>query len=228
MLTPSQKYADRPERQCVKCGVLFSGHRCKACQSRRKKEYTDANRERIYQYNNDWAKANREKVNEWQQTWRKNNPEKVKNLDARSRESRREIRKTECAEWRKRNAARVKKWWQEYKQQHAERIKENRRRYERENPEKVKANKHTRRTRILGLDSKIDSEYVKFLKIVQGMKCNYCEQTMTKYEIDHIVPIARGGDNSNENLQLLCAPCNRQKGAKTDSEYREYLNAIHS
>jgi 5-methylcytosine-specific restriction endonuclease McrA len=227
-MTDSKKYADRSERNCVKCGILFSGYRCKACQSKRKKEYIEKNRERVYEYNNEWAKANREKVNEWQTTWRKNNPEKFKSLSKRSRETRREIRKIECAEWRKRNTIRIKKWWQKYKQQHAERIKENRRKYERENPEKVKASKHTRRTRILGLDSKIDSDYVKFLKIVQGMRCNYCEQTMSDYQIDHIVPIARGGDNRNENLQLLCAPCNRQKGAKTDSEYREYLNAIHS
>ena len=227
-MTDFKKYTNRSERNCVKCGILFSGYRCKACQSKRKKEYIEKNRERVYEYNNEWAKANREKVNEWQKTWRKNNPEKVKNTNKKAADTRREIRKIECAEWRKRNTTRIKKWWQEYKQQHDERIKENRRKYERENPEKVKASKHTRRTRILGLDSKIDSDYVKFLKIVQGMRCNYCEQTMSDYQIDHIVPIARGGDNRNENLQLLCAPCNRQKGAKTDSEYREYLNAIHS
>jgi 5-methylcytosine-specific restriction endonuclease McrA len=31
-------------------------------------------------------------------------------------------------------------------------------------------------------------------------------------EIDHVVPLARGGSNRLENLQLLCQECNRSKG----------------
>jgi hypothetical protein len=33
-------------------------------------------------------------------------------------------------------------------------------------------------------------------------------------EVDHIVPLARRGTSEDENLQALCGPCNRQKGAK--------------
>ena len=31
-------------------------------------------------------------------------------------------------------------------------------------------------------------------------------------EIDHMVPLARGGSSRLENLQLLCQDCNRRKG----------------
>ena len=227
-MTDSQKYANRPERQCVKCGVLFSGYRCKACQSKHKKEYVNTNRERVNQSNRDWRKANPEKSAISIRNWQLNNPDRVKEINRRSAIKRRDQRKVECSKWRKQNADRIKKSWQEWSKKNADRLKEKRRKYEEKFPERVRAGKHTRRMKILGLDSKIDAEYVKFLKIIQGMKCNYCDQVMDKYQIDHIVPIARGGDNKNENLQLLCAPCNRQKGAKTDNEYREYLNAIRS
>lgn len=39
-------------------------------------------------------------------------------------------------------------------------------------------------------------------------------------EIDHIVPLARGGrPYDQENLQLSHAGCNRKKGARMDSDY---------
>jgi len=32
-------------------------------------------------------------------------------------------------------------------------------------------------------------------------------------EFDHIIPVALGGGNTERNIQLLCEPCNRSKGA---------------
>lgn len=34
-----------------------------------------------------------------------------------------------------------------------------------------------------------------------------------RLEFDHIIPVALGGANTARNLQLLCEPCNRSKGA---------------
>ena len=52
----SEKYSKRPERKCAKCGVIFSGYRCKECVKKRKREYTEKNREAIYEYNRNWIK----------------------------------------------------------------------------------------------------------------------------------------------------------------------------
>lgn len=43
-------------------------------------------------------------------------------------------------------------------------------------------------------------------------RCQYCE-AQAELEYDHIIPIAMGGSSNVENLQLLCGPCNRRKGA---------------
>ncbi len=45
-------------------------------------------------------------------------------------------------------------------------------------------------------------------------KCTKCESTYA-LEIDHIQPIAVGGDNSPENLRLLCRSCNQRSAIKT-------------
>lgn len=42
--------------------------------------------------------------------------------------------------------------------------------------------------------------------------CKQCGST-ENLEIDHIVPLARGGSNELDNLQILCKKCNRRKWA---------------
>ena len=43
-------------------------------------------------------------------------------------------------------------------------------------------------------------------------KCVKCSTT-EQLEYDHIIPISKGGSNTERNVQLLCEACNREKGA---------------
>ena len=36
------------------------------------------------------------------------------------------------------------------------------------------------------------------------------------WDIDHVIPLALGGTNEAENLQILCKPCHQSKTAKND------------
>ncbi|MGH8894420.1 MAG: HNH endonuclease [Actinomycetes bacterium] len=45
-----------------------------------------------------------------------------------------------------------------------------------------------------------------------GGKCRACSRT-TELQFDHIIPVSMGGNSQPENLQILCGPCNRRKGA---------------
>lgn len=46
-------------------------------------------------------------------------------------------------------------------------------------------------------------------------KCVKCG-SQERLEYDHIIPISKGGSNTERNIQLLCEKCNRSKGALID------------
>lgn len=48
-------------------------------------------------------------------------------------------------------------------------------------------------------------------------QCRECSST-DRLEIDHILPVSRGGESTADNLQVLCRPCNRAKRAKLSAE----------
>ena len=56
----------------------------------------------------------------------------------------------------------------------------------------------------------------------QDNTCIYCGygRRATSLDIDHMIPVARGGSNDPSNLQVICRPCNQRKGVQTDEEFR--------
>jgi len=51
--------------------------------------------------------------------------------------------------------------------------------------------------------------------------CAYCDGHAD--EVDHVMPLARGGNNDDENLAACCGWCNRSKGAKLLSEWLGFI-----
>jgi 5-methylcytosine-specific restriction endonuclease McrA len=49
-----------------------------------------------------------------------------------------------------------------------------------------------------------------------GYACVRCG-SMSNLTLDHIVPIAMGGTNSNRNLQTMCADCNAAKADRQEA-----------
>ena len=51
-------------------------------------------------------------------------------------------------------------------------------------------------------------------------RCEYCQShqdyVMGRLQIDHVLPIAKGGSDSLDNLCLACELCNQYKWTKTD------------
>jgi HNH endonuclease len=45
-----------------------------------------------------------------------------------------------------------------------------------------------------------------------GGRCRRCG-SRHELQFDHIIPVVEGGSNEAENIEVLCGPCNRKKGA---------------
>ena len=56
--------------------------------------------------------------------------------------------------------------------------------------------------------------------------CIYCKTKLSKYHVDHIFPLAKGGSNSYENIQILCQRCNMRKNAKDPIDFAQSMGLL--
>lgn len=76
---------------------------------------------------------------------------------------------------------------------------------------------------------KLSSGIIKKLLITQECKCVYCGIDISKERhVDHIVPIALGGKNTDDNVQLTCPKCNIDKSNTHPLAYKHGLTSLPS
>jgi 5-methylcytosine-specific restriction endonuclease McrA len=87
-----------------------------------------------------------------------------------------------------------------------------------ENPDKHairrRIDSHTRRGREVNAEGSYSRSDVEQKFKDQNGLCFYCHIPLEKYEIDHFIPLVRGGSNWPDNIVLACPKCNNRKGKK--------------
>ncbi len=187
---------------CAKCGGtdFTEKGKCRPCCKAYRAKYYIKNKAEIDAKNLAYAKAN---------------PDATKRRIANHYAKNKEKLLAANAKWRIENkelvAASKVKWAQENR----EKCKESVQRYQRANPDVVKRNQQNRSARKRNAGGQISHGLeVKLFKLQRG-KCACCGLPLgDNYHLDHIMPIALGGQNIDSNMQLLRASCNHQKSAK--------------
>jgi 5-methylcytosine-specific restriction endonuclease McrA len=156
------------------------------------KQYYQANRDRLLAEKATYYQDNKEKLKAYQAMYAKENKEKVAGRSVSWRKRNPDARKAICA------------------------------RYRQANKEKVLVHHQNRRAAVRA-SGKLSADIVNKLMTLQRGKCAVCREDLEKVgkHIDHIIPIALCGSNTDDNVQLLCPTCNLSKGAKHPIEYMQ-------
>lgn len=193
------------------------------------KEYYKSHRETVLAYQKQYYAENKGRVDAYHDEYRKKNPDKVKRWsrvaqdkqNARDRENRKiygdEIRAKE-RRYREENYERLRaksivarRIWREKNRDH---VNAKSREYE-----------HIRRARLESVGGSFsDSEWKSLLELY-GNRCLCCGRIDVPLCADHVVPIAKGGTNTIDNIQPLCRSCNSRKHTKV-VDYRPHELAI--
>lgn len=111
-------------------------------------------------------------------------------------------------EWRRRNSSTLKTYDTVYRAVNRDRIRQNQNRYYARNKSAIKVKQRLREPLRRGGREPGSIEYV---AIIEHDPCAYCGHPSE--HIDHITPIAGGGNSSWTNLTASCAACNHSKNA---------------
>lgn len=210
-------------KTCKKCGNTFETARCVPCRKEYMANYRKENRGAINAKNYEYIAANfnRPKTcgkcgneytgkeckpcrNERNAVYNKAHPAVTKKSCDAYRKSFPDRRKAVTDAWIDRNRARrdtVYKRWVE------------------NNRHRIKVIQHNRRARVLSGGKLSPGIEIRLYRLQRG-KCACCGLPLGRdYHLDHIIPLALSGTNTDSNMQLLRKLCNLKKSAKHPVDY---------
>ena len=193
-------------KPCDKCGGLeryTSSYACVPCHSARQtqrwhnseavkfraREIQLANKDVYNERRRNADAATKSLRSAQNKSWRDANPDKVKLRDF----LRKEQKKIATDKWRAANPERYRQI--------------------------CRAGEQNRRARQRAAEGKITAKLYRELLHKQWNACYWCSEQMDVPEIEHIIPLVKGGTNLPDNVVLACRPCNAQKNDKTPEEW---------
>ena len=100
-----------------------------------------------------------------------------------------------------------------YYEAHKEKVRIRKRTYRIANPDINRANVARHRALKRGALTTLTVAQWKAIVAAYKGKCAYCGAEPKKLTIDHVLPLARGGHHTTENVVPACLPCNSRKRA---------------
>ena len=197
-------------RPCIKCGAVerrITNGRCIPCEKRQSADRYERNKERAAENQRLRIAAHPEKHKSSKDKWRSKNRDRV--IETQSAYNKKNKKRLDEA----------KKLWL---LNNKERVAKTREKWIAANKEVRASYNHTRRAMREMSGGRLSRNIVKRLLLLQKGLCPCCRKPLgDKYHLDHIVPLVMGGSNTDDNVQLLRAECNLQKGRKHPVDFMQ-------
>ena len=214
-------------KTCIRCRAEFEANRCPECQKVRNKKYKELHKERLKSVTAIYIVNNKEKVQKEASVRGKikyqENKEEIKLKQRLYLDKNREIVNARKAVYRANNKDKIYAYNKVWEKANIEKVRGYKNGWSLANPDKRAIIKNNRRARILAVGGVLSSGLYANLFILQKGICVVCKCALKKgsTHLDHIKPISRGGSNTDDNIQLLCQPCNNSKGAKDPIDFMQ-------
>jgi len=152
------------------------------------------------------------------------NPEKTKAAHAKNYQKNKPKRDAKNKEWAKNHPEEKRAIERRYRENNGDKCNESNQRWLNRNPSKKREYTGRRRQRHTAAEGVYTNEDIQLLFKTQKGLCWWCGiKLTTKYEIDHRIPVSKGGSNWPNNLCLTCRKCNRSKSDKYPHEWSDRL-----
>lgn len=190
--------------------------------SRRKSRdvaYYYANHEKRLSYRSDYVSRNKDKVKSASAAWRLSNKDKIKSKNAEYAALHKEELKKYQSEYRSQNREKARATTAAWRAAHLERAKASCAAYYASHPEIWKRVNAKRRAILRGAsvgDVKAIEAWEKKWRARSIVKCHWCDKRIKTQlaHIDHVVPLAKLGSHTLDNLCVSCPNCNLRKHDK--------------
>lgn len=114
-----------------------------------------------------------------------------------------------------------------YRVTNLEKVAESNKKWRLQNTENCQIQVRNRRARIAKVGGSHTAGDIAEIRKMQNDCCAICKERLHgKGDVDHIVPIAKGGSNDRRNLQLAHRKCNGKKGSKDPIRFMQELGYL--
>jgi 5-methylcytosine-specific restriction endonuclease McrA len=217
-------------KQCLSCGTSdrYKSGKCKKCVSIKSKIYASVNKDRIKLMHKEYYQSNKERIIKRTKEWAENNKERVKQRSKEYHIKNRDILNKKSSEYRMKNKSKIKTVIQLWCERNRDRLNKKKNEWVSRNKGKVKEIKNKNRVSRLSAEGKLSPGIYDKLMMLQDSKCVYCKRDLlkNKIHIDHIMPLKLGGNNTDNNVQLLCQQCNNRKHAKHPVDFAKEMGFL--